>query len=408
MLLGALTLAMPTRLWAASGTGYQIPVGLLGIDGSGVEPGIGAALTTLLQQQIPKLQSMRVEPSKDLVEVKLVFNCTDENPSCMAQIGKSLGVARLIYGSVRRQPVPQGGLYTVALKQLNVADATVEQFITEAVPPDQLKLDSPQLAEMVQRWVHQLLVEGMRGGLHVVSEPSGAAVELDGLAVGQTPVSLSNVEVGEHRLKLELSGHFGAKRTIRIKAGQVHEVAATLPESGTAAAANRESASAKSQRTLRIVTYAAAAVAGIGAIAAIGTWRGYVSDQDDAIVQIAQLRSRIGSSGSPAVASFLSSSDQLSSCTTVSDLAADPTYQGYLGSCRHGSTLASATTGLWVVAGSAAVVSIGAALLSSLRRSPEPDGGPAATTPPTAAVRLLDISPSVSPTGANLAASFSF
>ena len=110
--------------FARGATAAGVSVGLLGIDGASVEPGMGQALTETLYQHIPTLQGMRVEKSQqDLVEVKLVFGCTDENPGCMAKVGKSLNVHRLIYGSIRKQP--QGGLYIVAIKQLNVADSTV-------------------------------------------------------------------------------------------------------------------------------------------------------------------------------------------------------------------------------------------------------------------------------------------
>ena len=99
---GALTISILATL--LFGTGHlrpaqaadaQVSVGLLGIDGATVEPGMGQALTETLYRHIPSLQGMQVEKSQqDLVEVKLVFGCTDENPVCMAKVGTSLGVDR--------------------------------------------------------------------------------------------------------------------------------------------------------------------------------------------------------------------------------------------------------------------------------------------------------------------------
>jgi hypothetical protein len=352
-----------------SSVAAPVSVGLLGIDGAGVEPGMGQALTETLHRHLPTLQGMRVEKSQqDLVEVKLVFGCVDENPVCMAKVGKSLSVDRLIYGSIRKQP--QSGLYVVAIKQLNVADSTVEKFITEAVPPEVLSLDNPQLNELVQRWLRVLLIEGLRGGLRVLSEPAGASVQLDGVPIGQTPLNLQEVEVGDHLLQVDLPGYVSMSRSIRIRGGQVHEVMATLVLHGAGAA--RAGKGPSSNRILRITSYVAAGLAGATALAAIGTWRGYIGAEDSANNSLDQIQHRL--TGTPGVANmykpFFGSSTQLSSCAMVAGLQSDPNYQAYLSSCQSGNTLAQATTALWVVAGGFAVISIATALLSSLRHPP--------------------------------------
>lgn len=437
-------------LWAGGGSAAaaKVSVGLLGIDGASVEPGMGQALTETLYRHIPTLQGMRVEKSQqDLVEVKLVFGCTDESPACMAKVGKSLGVNRLIYGSIRRQPQP--GLYTVAIKQLNVADSTVEKFISDAVPPEVIKPDSPQLDELVQRWLRVLLIEGLRGGLRVISEPAGATVQLDGVLVGQTPLNLVDIDVGDHLLKVELAGHASIQRSIRIRGGQIHEVTATLPRRGieTAGPASPMAYS----RALRITSYVAAGLAGASILAAIGTWRGYLNDEDGALAAIDQLQVRLTRSGEIGkYRDFFTSSAQLSNCKEVPGLMGDIDYRGYFDACQHGNTLARATTGLWVVAGGFAVLSVTTALLASLRHpakatvdgtppvvheAPSRDAAPAATpddknppAPPSApasdgaeasgalsqaaakkhGLMLLDIAPSIGPDGASVSASFRF
>lgn len=49
--------------------------------------------------------------------------------------------------------------------------------------------------------------EIMVGEVQIVSEPSGATVNLDGLAVGTTPLTLPKVAIGDHKLILELAKH---------------------------------------------------------------------------------------------------------------------------------------------------------------------------------------------------------
>lgn len=429
---------LPIRDARAAG----VSVGLLGIDGASVEPGMGQVLTEALSRHIPQLQGMRVEKSQqDLVEVKLVFGCTDENPSCMAKVGKSLGVHRLIYGSIRKQT--QGGLYVVAIKQLNVADSTVEKFITEAVNPDILRADNPQINELVQRWLRVLLIEGLRGGLRVVSEPMGASVRLDGIPVGVTPLNLPEVDVGDHFVNIDMPGFVSLSRSIRIRGGLVHEVTAALATKGGGPAP--KAGQFDWTKVLRITSYVAAGLAGVSLIAAIGTWRGYVGAEDGASAALDSLQRRVQSNGSASqYTGFFGSSEMLSSCAQVSGLAMDVDYQAYQGHCQRGNTLARATTGMWVMAGGFAAISVTAAVLAALRapkkeavqqpagtitdtqtapgEAPAPapaapaDAPPAAnpaaapTGPQTAknGLQLIGVSPMIGPDGAAVAAAFTF
>ena len=63
-------------------------------------------LAGVAPSQTPQATSQAPVPAsakaRDLVEVKLVFSCPDEAPSCMAQAGKSLGASKLIFGSVKK------------------------------------------------------------------------------------------------------------------------------------------------------------------------------------------------------------------------------------------------------------------------------------------------------------------
>lgn len=437
MLLVAATILSVGVLPLRQATAAGVSVGLLGIDGASVEPGMGQVLTEALSRHIPQLQGMRVEKSQqDLVEVKLVFGCTDENPSCMAKVGKSLGVHRLIYGSIRKQA--QGGLYVVAIKQLNVADSTVEKFITEAVAPDLLRADNPPLNELVQRWLRVLLIEGLRGGLRVVSEPNGASVKLDGVPVGVTPLNLPEVDVGDHFVNIDMPGYVSLSRSIRIRGGLVHEVTATLGVPG-GGVAPRKASSFDWTKALKITSYVAAGLAGVSLIAAIGTWRGYVGAEDGANASLETLQRRLESRGMGGqYAGFFGSSELLSSCAQVAGLASDMDYMAYQGHCQRGNTLARATTGMWVMAGGFAAISATAAVLAALRQpkkevvqpagtitdtqtapgdapAPAPastDGAPTAAPagPQTAqrGLQLIGVSPMVGPDGAAVSAAFTF
>ena len=90
-----------------------------------------------------------------------------------------------------------------------------------------------RLGGMYQR-VAELQARFMKthGGLHIVSQPPGAKVYLDGMAAGEsaavfTPFTLY-VEPGPHRVRLELDGYEADVRTVRIETGVVEDLEVTL------------------------------------------------------------------------------------------------------------------------------------------------------------------------------------
>jgi hypothetical protein len=68
------------------------------------------------------------------------------------------------------------------------------------------------------------------GSLEVISRPAGAQVILDGRAVGRTPLSIADVAVGEHAIRLELPGFNRWSTTVDVKAGNPIRVTASLEQ----------------------------------------------------------------------------------------------------------------------------------------------------------------------------------
>lgn len=396
-LAGGLAGAVALPSEARAGT---INVGLLGIDGASVPGGMGPAVTDALRRHLPTLQGMRVEMSQDLAEIKMVFNCTDEAPACMAKVGRSLGVQRLIYGSIKK-PTPPATQYTVAIKQLNVADSTVEKFITESVAPEMLTPANPQLDELAQRWLKLLLIDGLRGSLRITSQPAGATVLLDGTALGVTPFSYADVNVGDHVVRLELDGYTPVDRPLLLRGGQTYEVTAEL-KPVVAAGRGRTDWS----KVTRYTSYVSGGLAAAAALAAIGTWRGYVGAQEAASTQLDSLSGSLLLNGQlDRYSSFFGSSEQLSRCADVAGLQGNPSYQGYLAECQRGNTLANATTGLWVAAGAFAAVSVTSAIVSWIVRTPE---GRKPESRSTGLLQMPKLGAAISPTGVALSSEFRF
>ena len=403
---------------AQASTG-ELTVGLLGIDGTNAPAAMGPAVTEALRRASPKFPNVQMSRSQHTAEVKLVFGCTDERPDCMAKVGKSLSVGRLIYGSLRKQ---QGsGVYTVTLKQLNVADGTVEKFITETVPTAILTAGSPELDTLAEKWLRSLLVEGMRGGLRVQSEPPGATVQVDGAPAGTAPLSLNELDPGDHQVKLELDGYAPLVRSVTIRGGLVHELTVQLAPHHPAplpSAATRPPGPTNWSSGFRYTSYVLYGLAAVSGLAAIGTWRSYVGSEDVAGVRLDALQSELKSKNMlMTYRDFFASSAQLSSCRGPAALATNLNYQGYLSECQSGNNMASAATGLWITTASLAALGITSTILSAVLKHPEPKakspaprpaGEPLEITPPPPPLQLEGVAPVVTPTSAGAAMSLRF
>jgi len=67
---------------------------------------------------------------KELADEKILHDCENEAPSCMAMIGDDLGADALIYGQIAS---PRGG-YQVTLTLFDVHKKTIERSLTEMIP----------------------------------------------------------------------------------------------------------------------------------------------------------------------------------------------------------------------------------------------------------------------------------
>jgi hypothetical protein len=66
------------------------------------------------------------------------------------------------------------------------------------------------------------------GALYIISSPSSADVDLDGLFRGKTPITLINLAAGVHILELDHPGYYDWKSTVEVPEGGTKTVSATL------------------------------------------------------------------------------------------------------------------------------------------------------------------------------------
>jgi hypothetical protein len=207
----------------AAAASDAVTVAVLGLEPNDVPESLAAQLTDALRQRVAAMAGVRMIPGKDLIEVKIVFGCDAELPTCMAQAGKTIGAEKLIYGSLKKGA--NKGSVTVALKVLDVKGAMVEKFVNDTV--QKRELASSNVAASAGKWLAQLLEE-QKPTLAVSSDPSGATIAIDGQSFGKTPASLRELSPGTHTVALSLPGRKTVVRTVELRAGKESEVTASL------------------------------------------------------------------------------------------------------------------------------------------------------------------------------------
>jgi hypothetical protein len=224
-LVAALTLVLAAH---ASGAEGDVPTAVLGLEPlEGVPDSVAAEITDALRQRIAGTKGHQLVQGKDLVEVKLVFSCSDEAPACMAQAGKSMGASKLVFGNVKRA----GNDYVVTLKLLDANRGTIESWATETVP--RKRADSAVFRSLAPAWLATLTGKGAGAGgnLQVRANVGGGTVSLDGKRVGVTgsdPLAIPDVAPGHHEVSVEKSGYTTTKQEFTLAAGQSLPLSLTL------------------------------------------------------------------------------------------------------------------------------------------------------------------------------------
>ncbi|HVR64813.1 MAG TPA: PEGA domain-containing protein, partial [Polyangia bacterium] len=195
-----------------------VTVAVLGLEAIDVPDTIAVELTEALRRKVTATPGFRLITGKDLVEIKLVFACSDESPACMAQAGSTLGAGKLIFGNVRKV----GGDYMITLKSVDAVRSVVEGALSDTIP---IKRAEPTaFAARTSRWIAKLTGRETTGSVSVRANVTGAAITLDGVAVGLTdslPVTVADVVPGHHQLVAEKQGYAPAKQDFTLAAGEI-------------------------------------------------------------------------------------------------------------------------------------------------------------------------------------------
>ena len=221
---------------------------LFRLDPLGIDPDIVSQLERILRVEVTRvvgkeLPSPRAVNDAVARDPKLA-NCTAD-PSCLAPLARALKVTRVVAGNV-------GGLadsYVVNLKLVDDGGRELRRVsATLRGSPDEL------IAEVRVAAIRLIAPERLVGNIAILSDVPGAAVALDGNAVGQTPLPapLSDLPTGVHQLSVTRDGFTPFSEEVPVRFEKTTQV--VVRQSAMSAAAKRAERRRRAATELPIYT----------------------------------------------------------------------------------------------------------------------------------------------------------
>lgn len=194
-------------------------------DALGIDPEIVQRLETLFRMELDRLDRQPL-PSRAVVERSVTAaeqNCTGEE-KCLSAIGKRLGVDLVVTGTVGSL----GDNYVLDIKVVDVATGK-----SQKMQSDPLRGSPDDLIEGVRVAAYKLLApDQLHGAVQIQSDIIGAAVSIDGHAVGKTPLPgqgvIGKLALGKHQLRVESKGYDVFEQELEVHFQKVSPVLVKL------------------------------------------------------------------------------------------------------------------------------------------------------------------------------------
>ncbi len=169
-------------------------------------------------------------PQVSLDETRTLLGCAAWDANCIAQIGGTLGVQKVIYLDLRGQTLR---IFNIKVKQPNKAHKVSLRL------PDRRVMG----LTLAQAYVRAAVLQQKMTSLVVTSSPDRAEVSLDGQVIGHTPLmQMSHVAAGQHQLQIKLDGYKVLQKSISAKTNQITLVQVSLQKAPPVLAASTKKA----------------------------------------------------------------------------------------------------------------------------------------------------------------------
>ncbi len=162
---------------------------------------------------------------KELIDQKLLNNCDDEKPTCMATIGSQLKAQLLMFGRIQKE----GKSYQVTVRVLDVGTKAITKTSTDLIPISETTYAA------LQGWAKKIyakLTGESDGGTIIVNLQNAerGTILLDGLEKGNITAGSGQVGLpaGRYRLAVESDGFRRWDRDVTIVGGKIETLDVTL------------------------------------------------------------------------------------------------------------------------------------------------------------------------------------
>jgi hypothetical protein len=222
----AMSLALALSILHASAADAQTPVAVLGVEAVDAPLNMANLLALALQNRVRQTSGYKLVAGKELEEIKLVFGCVDEKPTCMAKAGRSLNASKLTWGSLKKTAAG----YNLTIKWLDVDGARIEKFVSENI--GRKELSQGEATQVIARLTRSFLVSSS-GMIKVSCSEEGAQVSLGARVVATTEadaILLRDVPAGTHLVRITKEGYQPWTQQVMVQGGETTEVDAELVE----------------------------------------------------------------------------------------------------------------------------------------------------------------------------------
>jgi len=187
---------------------------------------LGKHLRSLIKRY-PSLEVQEI-PSLQFKVLKRKAKCQGAETECLVNIGKQVGVSRLLHSEVQKLP----GRYLTVMKLVDVSEGRLLETSRQRA---RRRINSLRSA-LLKGWV-DLFGPLIRSQIQVSANVSGADVFMDGRNIGKTPLILTkDLGKGEHVIEVTHVDYEPVRETIQVSKGRKLKVLVTL-EKKTAAVA---------------------------------------------------------------------------------------------------------------------------------------------------------------------------
>ncbi len=228
-----------TTLFSQIGSRTQVAV--MNLDASGIEASAIIALSDRLRYELlntGRFDVMERNRMDDILKEQGFQQSGCTTTECVVEVGKMLGVARMISGSVGKV----GRIYTLSVRMIDIetgrimisktedCECPIEKVLTQSIGNVAMKLAGLAPGQTPAGQVMPTVVEG-KGDFYFKSDPPGAKVFINNQEVpGRTPNSLEGVQAGMHVIRMETEQYSGSE-TVFLEANEFKRVELKLERS---------------------------------------------------------------------------------------------------------------------------------------------------------------------------------